>query len=254
MLPLRLPSVLAMAAIWLTAGCGSKGGGCPGMCPDEPWPPTMTITTADGTASIASATVANGPCAVLLFESAGEVGVPESYAAVRVSYSGPRDIPPICVIELTSVSGGIEDLGVHITSSASQEICCPYGACCPDTDAATVLYHVVFDPAAVTVSFPPAPDGGTADDGADASTGAPEVAADVSAPPIDEMAMDLGEDGAGADVAALDLPIGGVDGGGAEEVDDGEAYYRSRPINRKPGARSLEPSSVAGEARPMPPP
>ncbi len=225
--PLRFLCALAMAITCLAVGCGGGGGSgsCPGMCPDEPWPPTMTITTADGTASIASATVANGPCAVLSFASAGEAGAPTSYAAVRVSYAGPRTIPPpMCVIELTSVAGGAVDLGVHVTSSADQQLCCPYQSCCPGADAATVIYRVVFDPVTVTVSFPPSPDGGGADagagDGADGADGAdaPNVvpeAADGQGPSLDESVGDLGGEGAsvdstGGDVPA-DLPIGGVE-------------------------------------------
>jgi hypothetical protein len=187
-----------MLAAWLASGCSKNEDNCPGLCPDETATPTMTIKAADGAASIASAKVVSGPCTAILLRSEGEVGVPSSYAEVQVSYHWPTNIPPLCIVEVTSKYGQVESVSVQAKSKAYAQPCCPYGTCCPKTqDALTERYHMEFDPKVATVSFPPPPDGGTYSDAHSDANDAP--ATDNS------QGMDsLGLDGAPADGAALD--------------------------------------------------
>lgn len=207
----------AIAAV--TLGCGKSSDNCPGLCPDDSSPPTMTITTADGAASIASAKVANGPCTVLLLHSAGEAGLPQSYGEVQVTYAGPLDNPPLCVIALTSTWGQVEDKVAQVTSSASSITCCPYGTCCPPSDASLLHYRVVFKVSSDTVTFQPAPDGGAATDAADAPAPLDAGAGEVAVVPDDGASLDAGADDGGMDMTLLDLA---VDVPAVSAVDDAE--------------------------------
>jgi hypothetical protein len=222
MFPRRL--ILSLAASWLVLGCSSKDDdNCPGLCPDESVPPTMTIATADGAASIASAKVVSGPCKHVLTHSAGEVGVPTGYGVVQVFYapelaalgqSGGN--PPLCTITLTSLWGDVQSIGVEVKATADEKPCCPYGTCCPKIqDAAARRYHVEFARATQTVSFQPGVDGGSGD-AADAPQNpidsqtidaAPEDTEEEDARNIDVFAIAAeGPDGAGLDSAGIDLP------------------------------------------------
>ena len=192
----------------LLSSCGKNNDNCPGLCPDETIFPTVTISTADGSASIASARILSGPCTHLLIHSSGEVGMPTTYAAVQVTYNGPRDAPqPLCLVELTSQFGQIEVVTAQVTSRFYRQTCCLYGACCPTTSEVTEHYHVEFDEPTLTVSFPPPPDGGAAEDAADVAavddsdTGQDSPSAtDVT--DVNPSSIDL----AGVDSQALDLP------------------------------------------------
>jgi hypothetical protein len=220
MFPRRL-SVL-LTTLLLLWGCGkSNNDNCPGLCPDETVMPTMTISTGDGSASIASAKIVGGPCAYLLIHSAGEVGAPTTYAAVQVTYNGPRDIPPMCIVELTSRSGQVETIAPQVKSREDQTNCCPYGTCCSQDGAVTAKrYHLEFDPATQTVSFPPAPDGGFVSDAADDRQDAPAAEEAHDSLAVDTSGFDLGGvdseiDGATVDVA--DIDAAGVDA--TDEID-----------------------------------
>ena len=184
---------IRLTALLLLVGCGKGDNNCPGLCPSENVPPTMTISTADGEASIASAKVRNSPCTVMLTHSAGEVGVPTGYATVQVTYNGPRDNPPLCIVELTSLWGEVEVLAPQAKSRLYQQTCCPYGTCCAKESVVTQQYHLAFDPATQTVSFAPAPDGGV---GNDANTQTPDAV-----PPLDV----LDQDASGIDAESVDV-------------------------------------------------
>jgi hypothetical protein len=210
-----------LTTLLLLGGCGkSNNDNCPGLCPDETLMPTMTISTADGSATIASAKIVGGPCTYLLLHSAGEVGVPTSYAAVRVTYHGPRDIPPLCIIELTSQWGQVEAIAPQVKSRAYQQPCCPYGTCCPKADALpSQRYHLEFEPTTETVAFPPAPDGGFIRDAGDALEDAPNPgdapeALDTGTSGLDLGGVDSELDGA---VDLADVDAAGVDA--AAELD-----------------------------------
>jgi hypothetical protein len=181
----------------LASGCSKNEDNCPGLCPDENATPTMTIRAADGAASIASAKVVSGPCTAILLRSEGEVGVPTSYAEVQVSYHWPTDIPPLCIVDVTSRYGQVESVSVQAKSKAYAQPCCPYGTCCPKTqDALTQRYHMDFDPKVETVSFPPPPDGGMNSDAKDAN----DAPANDDSQGIDSASID----GAALEVSALD--------------------------------------------------
>lgn len=172
----------------------------------------MTIRAADGAASIASAKVVSGPCTAILLQSEGEVGVPTSYAQVQVTYHWPTDIPPLCIVELSSRSGQVESVSVQVKSKAYTQSCCPYGTCCSKTqDALTQRYRMEFDPRTQTVSFPPPPDGGVSDDAADHDAAdANDAPAKDDSQSADATDIDSGE----RDVAPFDSS--GADGGAPE--------------------------------------
>jgi hypothetical protein len=197
--------ILPLTATWLALGCGKDDGNCPGLCPNEAVLPTITVSAADGAASIASAKVLSGPCTAMVLHSAGEVGVPTSYAQVQVTYDGARDILPLCTVEITSRYGQVEAISVQVKSREYTQTCCPYGTCCPKTDdALRQRYHLAFDPNTQTVSFPPPPDGGTQDDAADAAADA-EDSRDLGSSSVDAGSVDAGDlDADGVDAAPLD--------------------------------------------------
>jgi hypothetical protein len=189
-----------LAAMLLLSACGGSDDNCPGLCPDETVQPTMTISTDDGSASIASAKILTGPCAYLLIRSAGEVGMPTGYAAAQVTYGGPRDVSTACQVELTSRFGQTVVIAAQVTSGAYQQTCCPYGTCCPKASTVTQHYHLEFAPQAQTVSFP-RPDGGVGDDAADAAVDAFDAALDGPGQ------LDLNDaNRSGIDLASLDSP------------------------------------------------
>jgi len=208
--------ILPLTATWLAFGCGKGDDNCPGLCPDETLMPTMTIRAADGAASIASAKVVGGPCTAMLLRSAGEVGVPTSYSEIQVTYDGPREISPLCIVEVTSRWGQVEAIAPQVKSRAYTQTCCPYGTCCPKTeDALTQRYHLEFDPKTQTISFPPPPDGGAGDDAADAGDAPANAdlldrdASDVDVGTIDSLSVDVQElDASAVDEAdEMDLAI-----------------------------------------------
>ena len=132
----------------------------------------MTIEVDGGAATIASAEVVSGPCSHLLVHSAGEAGAPTSYAAAQITYNGPSDIPPLCLIKLTSLFGDTSMVAASVTATSYDQSCCPYGSCCAKTSATTLHHRIVFDQPVQSVSFPipPAPrlDGGVEDAALDA--------------------------------------------------------------------------------------
>lgn len=207
---------LPILATWLALGCSKNEDYCPGLCSDETGMPSMTISSADGAASIASAKVVSGPCTAMVLHSEGEVGVPTSYAQVQVIYSWPTDVPPLCIVEVTSRFGQIESVALQVKSRAYTPVCCPYGTCCPKTeDALAQRYHMEFDPKTQTVSFPPPPDGGADHDAADAMDApsrddAQELdASSIDAGVIDGSARDAGTaDADDLDTAVVDVADG----------------------------------------------
>jgi hypothetical protein len=216
MFPRRL--ILSLAASWLALGCSKNADdNCPGLCPDETLAPTMTISTADGAASIARAKVVSGPCTQVLRRSEGEVGEPTGYASVQVIYGSgsaqlpqSSDVPPLCIVTLTSLWGDVESLSVGVKVVPFEKACCPYGTCCPKTeDALTRRYHVEFAQPTQTISFQPGPDAG-ASDTADAPLSPADTAPlDVSGErgeELDAEGIDVqGMDSAGIDSTGLDL-------------------------------------------------
>jgi hypothetical protein len=163
----------------LFSACSETSDNCPGLCPDENIPPSMTISTEDGLPTIASAKILSGPCSHILIRSSGEVGVPTTYAAVQVTYNGPRDLAPLCIVELTSRYGQVEGITAEAKATQYQQTCCPYATCCPAASTVTQHRHVEFLPPTKTVSFPPPPDGGAADGALDAAQDAPDAAVDM---------------------------------------------------------------------------
>jgi hypothetical protein len=136
----------------------------------------MTIEVADGAASIAHAEVISGPCSRLLFHSAVEAGPPIGYATVQVTYNGPSDIPPLCLIQLTSLDGETVVVTASASASSYQQTCCPTGSCCLQSSAISLHHRVVFDQAVQTVSFPGLIDGGVVDGGeADTAQDVPQT-------------------------------------------------------------------------------
>ena len=170
---------------FFTAACSkSSNGDCPGLCPAGSTSPTMTIEVAGGAASIASAKVISGPCFHLLVHSDSEAGAPTRYAAAQVTYNGPADIPPLCLIQLTSVAGDTQVVTATVTATSDQQPCCPLGSCCPSESAITIHRHVVFDQPVQTIAFPtligPGLDGGDVDIGLDAENNALDAELDAS--------------------------------------------------------------------------
>ena len=173
------------------AGCSSSSSNdCPGLCPVDSIHPTMTIQVDQvdgGTATVASAKVVSGPCSHLLAHSEGEAGAATGYAAVQVTYNGPVDVPPLCLIELTSLDGQTVMVTTSVTASTFQQACCPYGSCCSKSSAISLHHQVVFDQPTQTVSFPAPPN--QAVDG-----GAMDAASDAEGNAIDASGLDSAED------------------------------------------------------------
>jgi hypothetical protein len=161
------PFAVLTGVVFFTAACGSNNGYCPGLCPVESTLPTMTIAVGGGDAIIASAEIVSGPCSRLLVHSAGEAGTPTGYASAEITYNGPSDIPPLCLVKLTSLYGDTTVVTASLTATSYQQPCCPYGSCCARTSAVTLHHRVVFDQAVQTISFPMSPeqklDGGAED-------------------------------------------------------------------------------------------
>jgi hypothetical protein len=170
---LRWPSVVLIGVFFFTAACGNDSGYCPGLCPVDRTFPTMTIEVAGGAATIASSEIVSGPCTRLLVHSAGEAGAPAGYAAAQITYNGPSDIPPLCLVKLTSLYGDTSVVTASVSATSYEQPCCPYGSCCPKASAITQHLRVVFDQPVQTVSFPipPSPqlDGGVEDTALDAA-------------------------------------------------------------------------------------
>jgi len=163
---MRLLGHLFLAGTLAVSACGDEEH-CPGQCP-APGVPTLTIKTADGTASIASAKVLGGPCVHLLCDSAGEAGVPAGYATARITCSGASENPPPCLVELTSLAGDRVQVTAQAKSPGTEVACCAYGSCCPRLDTIRLHGEVVFDPPLVTIAFAPGVDGGLPPDAGEA--------------------------------------------------------------------------------------
>lgn len=207
----------AIAAV----GCSSSSSNdCPGLCPVESIHPTMTIQVDQvdgGTAAVASAQVVSGPCAHLLVRSAGEAGVATGYAAVQVTYNGSVDVPPLCLVELTSLDGQTVIVTTSVTASTFQQPCCPNGSCCSKSSAASLHHQVVFDQPVQTISFPTPPNQGLDGGGPDAALDA--VGNTIGAGDLDS-AKDIPEDAAEdatIDGATLEIAVSPPD---AEQVLD----------------------------------
>ncbi len=207
--------ILPVATTMLFCACGGSDDNCPGLCPDESAVPTMTISTDDGSASIASAKILNGPCTYLLLRSSGEAGMPTHYAEVRLIYSGPRATSSECQVELTSRFGQTAVITAELAVRVSQQTCCPYGTCCPAADTVAQLHHAEFVPPTQSVSFPAPPDAGTGDGAVDAAL---DAAADVAGDgPNQSEAIDANP--SGVDLAQVDSPSlesGALDGAMAD--------------------------------------
>jgi hypothetical protein len=209
-----------LTALLLLVGCGKNNDNCPGLCPSETLSPTMVLSTADGAPSIASAKVYNSPCTAMLTHSAGEVGVPTGYAAVQVTYNGPKDNPPLCIVELTSLWGDVQVFAPQVKASPYQQTCCPYGTCCAKSSEVTQRVHLAFDPATQTVSFEPAPDGGMGSDAGDAGAETMDAEQGLDGLAPDTAELDLGGVDAEIDAAnsdVVDIDAGSVDG--ADPID-----------------------------------
>jgi len=127
----------------------------------------MTINVSGGTAAIANAEIISGPCSYLLIHSAGEAGAQHSYAATQITYTGPSDTPPPCMIRLTSLYGDSAMVTASLSTTDYEKPCCPTGSCCAQTGTTTLHQRVVFDQPTQTISFPiPSGLDGGADDAA----------------------------------------------------------------------------------------
>lgn len=190
-----------MAGILAAVSCSGSSNYCPGLCPVESIHPTMTIQIDGGMATVASAKVVSGPCSHLLIHSAGEVGVATGYAAVQVTYNGAVDIPPLCLVELTSLDGQTVVVTTSVTVSTHDQPCCSSGSCCPQTSAVSLHHQVAFDQPEQTISFPilPGLDGGIAD-----------TALDAEATDIDTSGPDSAEDA--PENAVVDVTLDGATG------------------------------------------
>lgn len=190
---MRWPFAVLTGVSFFTAACGSNSGYCPGLCPVESTFPTMTIEVDGGMATIASAEIVSGPCSRLLVHSAGEAGAPTGYAAAQITYNGPSDTPPLCLIKLTSLFGDTAVVTASLSATSYQQPCCPFGSCCAKTSATTLHHRVVFDQPMQTVSFPIPPatqlDGGVEDAALDAQV--PPINADLEASVDAEQVLDL---------------------------------------------------------------
>jgi hypothetical protein len=174
---------LLLATLFLASqACSSSQDNCPGQCPADSVSPSMTIETSDGVASIAKAKVVSGPCSHLLIRSAGEAGVEMGYAAVQVTYHGSTTIPPLCLVEVTALTGESTVVTTSVTATNYTQPCCPYGSCCLKSNETALHYHVEFDQPTQTVTFAPGIDGGV-----------PDVAVDAAEADAGEQALDAGD-------------------------------------------------------------
>lgn len=163
----------------------------------------MTIEVAGGTAAIAGAEVTSGPCSHLLVHSATEAGATMGYAAAQITYNGPSDIPPLCLVKLTSLDGETIVATTSVTATSDPQPCCPVGSCCAQTSAISLHHHVVFDQPVLTISFPGAIDGGLGGGAADTIRDVPQA--------MESGSVDLAEDTPNAPVDASDQNA--LDGG-----------------------------------------
>ena len=168
----------------------------------------MAIEVDGGTAAIASAEIISGPCSRLLTHSAGEAGAQSSYAAVQITYNGPSDTPPQCLIKLTSIAGETVVVTASATASGYAQSCCPYGSCCAQTNDIPVHHRVVFDPPAQTISFPSAQnlDGGSVDSAEDMPQTVDSAATDL-ADEIDGGAVEATDESTLDGALAIDAPL-----------------------------------------------
>lgn len=208
------PRLLLATFVLVHATCGGGKDECPGQCSIDAVSPSMTIETADGRASIAKASVVGGPCSHLLVRSEGEAGVQTGYAAVRVTYHGSTSIPPLCLIEVTSLAGESAVVTTSVTATSYTQPCCPSGSCCPRSSEVANHYRVTFDHAVQTVTFRPDFDGGAPDARSDAPTSADGDAQAIDAGDgVDGGSVDstTPRDGEGADGAssAMDVAMDG---------------------------------------------
>ena len=182
---LRWQFAVLTGVFLFAVACNNDSEPCPGLCPVESTFPTMTIEVAGGAAIIASTEIISGPCARLLVHSAGEAGTQTGYAAAQITYNGPADIPPLCLVKLTSLFGGATVVTASVAASTYQQPCCPIGSCCPQASAITLHHRVVFDQPVQTISFllPPGPnlDGGDLDTALDAEGGTLDAGLDAGA-------------------------------------------------------------------------
>ncbi len=172
-----------LAGTLAAAGCSGSSNDCPGLCPIDSIHPTMTIQVDQvdaGSAAVASAQVVSGPCSHLLVGSEGEAGVITGYAAVQVTYNGSVDVPPLCLVELTSPDGQTVVVTTSVTVSTFQQPCCPYGSCCSKSSAVSLHHQVVFDQPVQTISFPTPADQRLDGGAMDAALGAEESTIDAS--------------------------------------------------------------------------
>jgi hypothetical protein len=185
------PRLLFAAFVLSNATCDGSKDSCPGQCAIDAVSPSMTIETADGRATIAKASIVSGPCSHLLVRSEGEAGMQTGYAAVRITYHGSTSIPPLCLVEVTSLAGESAVVTTSVTATSYTQPCCPTGSCCPRATEVGLHHRVTFDQAVQTVAFDPAFDGGAPDAGEDAhaSGDGPEHPVDVS-DGIDEGGLD----------------------------------------------------------------
>ncbi len=148
---------------------------------------TIEVDQGDGgTAVVASAQVVSGPCSRLLVGSAGEAGAATAYTAVQVTYNGSVDVPPLCLVELTSLDGQTVIVTTSVTVSTFQQPCCPYGSCCSKSSAVSLHHQVVFDQPVQTISLPPPPNQGLDGGAVDAALGAGENTLDAGGLDSDE--------------------------------------------------------------------
>jgi hypothetical protein len=195
---------LLLLGILTATTCGDSKGNCPGLCSVENVFPTMTIETADGMASIAKAQVVSGPCAHLLTRSAGEAGVPTGYAAVQVTYNGSTSIPPLCLVELTSLLGETTVVTTQVTISQYQQRCCPSGSCCDESNERALHYNVAFTPSLQTVTFSMVSDAGIDTQSLD-TTDPFETAPLDATEPFDSSTLDVAPS---LDTGAIDVAEG----------------------------------------------
>jgi hypothetical protein len=188
----------------MALACKASDGYCPGLCAIDNLFPTMTVETADGRASIATAKIVSGPCVQLLAHSAGDAGVIDGYASVQVTYNGPVDsVPPLCLVEITSIYGEKTVITGEIAISTYQQACCPHDRCCMQETALSVHHRVDFKQPLQTVSLQVPEDAGSVE-GYD---GSQSVDADqVDASPVDAEPIDAGTIDASPVDAQLDEP------------------------------------------------
>jgi hypothetical protein len=179
--------IYVLTGILLTAACGSSEN-CPGVCPLDDVNPRMIIATSDGAAIIANARVVSGPCVHLLLHSAGEAGTPTGYSEVQVTYNGSTSIPPLCLVEVTSLFGESTVITTSVAVNRSRQLCCLKGSCCPKTGEGKEHVQVEFTQSRQTVAFA-IPDSGVDSESSDTSVFDLGVLDGIG--PIDTHAVDV---------------------------------------------------------------